>query len=54
MRVDDKYHMTCTKVVPCLSVALDKYKFTDDFYVIELANTNVSREYYGYTRWEDS
>lgn len=33
--------MACTLVIPHLSIQLDKYTLNDDFYVIELANTNV-------------
>lgn len=41
VRAVDGYYMTCTKVVPCLSVTLGKYTLTGDFYVIDLVDTNV-------------
>jgi hypothetical protein len=39
--VVDGYNMTCTQKVPQLDVTLGNYTVTDDFYVVELADTNV-------------
>jgi hypothetical protein len=39
--VADGYSMICTQRVSRLDVTLRKYTLTDDFYVVELVDTNV-------------
>jgi hypothetical protein len=39
--VVDGYNMTCTQRIPRLDVILGNYTLTDDFYVVELADTKV-------------
>jgi hypothetical protein len=37
----DEYSMTCTLKVPQLDVTLGKYIVINEFYVVELTDTNV-------------
>jgi hypothetical protein len=39
--VADGYNMTCTQRIRGLDVTLGNYTLTDDFYVVDLADTNV-------------
>jgi hypothetical protein len=41
MVVADGYNMTCTLRIRGLDVTLDNYTLTDDFYVVDLADTHV-------------
>jgi hypothetical protein len=41
MVVVDGYNMTCTQRIRGLEVTLGNYTLTDDFYVVDLADTNV-------------
>jgi hypothetical protein len=41
MVVEDGYNMTCTQRIRGLDVTLGNYMLTDDFYVVDLADTNV-------------
>jgi len=54
VRATNGYHMTCTRGVPHLSITLGMYTLIDDFYVIELEDTNVVLVYNGCIHWEDS
>jgi len=39
--VADGYNVSCTKKIPKLVVTLGKYTLTDDFYVVDLAESNI-------------
>jgi hypothetical protein len=39
--VTDGYNMTCTQRIRGLDVTLGNYTLTDEFYVVDLADTNM-------------
>jgi len=39
--VDDGYNMTCIQRFPWLEMSFENYTLTDEFYVVDLENTNV-------------